>query len=60
MERIMIGQYTHKEMVSMKGIVSSVYQLEQGLIVRKRGHTYNYYRKESDGSWTNYDCRTKY
>jgi len=55
----MIGQYTEEELFSMKGIISSAQLLYQGKVVRLIGKTYNYYIRESDGSWTNYDCRTK-
>ena len=54
----MIGQYTNEELTAMRGIISSVNQLNAGYIVRKIGSTVNYYRRESDGSWTNVDCKT--
>ena len=56
----MIGMYTHKEMINMKGIITSVGKMSLGYICRHVGDTYNYYRQESDGSWTNYNCQTKY
>jgi len=60
----MIGQYSNDEFIAM-------YQKAGPL---KRGHdlvnktawvqsgsaTFNYYRQHEDGSWTNYDCKTKY
>lgn len=54
----MIGQYTEAEMLSMSGLHMDKFQ--EGLILRVIGSTYNYYRKESDGSWTNYNCKTVY
>ncbi len=54
----MKGQYTDKEIKNMPGIISSVYQLNKGRIVRKAGKTINYYMQHSDTSWTNYKCRT--
>jgi hypothetical protein len=54
----MIGQYTTDELVSMEGIISSVEDFHNGLVKRLVGVTMNYYRQESDGSWTNYHCRT--
>lgn len=27
--------------------------------VTRRGNTVNYWMQHSDGSWTNYDCKTK-
>ena len=56
----MIGMYTEDELFAMKGIVSSAKMMYDGYVVRKIGSTYNYYRKESDGSWTNYNCKTVY
>ena len=56
----MQGQYTHEEMMNMGNIISSVKQAHNGRITRNVGNTYNYYMQHSDGSWTNYDCKTKY
>ena len=55
----MIGQYTEEELLNMPGIISSVYQLNKGIVIRRIGNTVNYYSKCSDGSWLNYDCKTK-
>ncbi len=56
----MEGQYTDKEMKDMS-IISTVKEYQNGYCIAKYGkHTFNYYRQESDGSWTNYDCKTKY
>ena len=52
------GMYTHDEMMKMGNIISSVENLNRGLIIRKVGKTVNYYSRHSDGSWTNYNCRT--
>ena len=54
----MIGQYSEKEVLNMSGRVSSINLFLKGKIIRKVGLTINYYRKERDGSWTNYNCRT--
>jgi len=54
----MIGQYTNDEMMAMDRIISSVRILTRGFIIRKVSKTVNFYRRESDGSWTNYDCKT--
>jgi len=54
----MIGQYTYDELIEKGHIVSSIEQYHIGLIVRHVGSTYNYYHIESDGTWTNYKCRT--
>lgn len=57
----MIGQYSDKEMMLMiDACISSAKSLVEGKIVRQVGHTYNYYSREKDGSWTNYDCKTVY
>lgn len=55
----MIGQYTEEEMFEMTSIHDTI-DLKRGLILRVRGNTHNYYQRESDGSWTNYDCKTVY
>jgi hypothetical protein len=57
----MIGQFTEAEFfekydrAQYKGG-----KLSDGLVWLRFGATINYYRRESDGSWTNYDCRTRY
>jgi len=57
----MIGQYTKDELISMGHIISTLKQEHKdGIIIRQIGNTVNYYRKESDDSYTNYDCKTKY
>lgn len=57
----MIGQISDAEMKRqiMHGSQNSTKGYIQGRICLKRGYTYNYYRRESDNSWTNYDCKTK-
>lgn len=60
MKKQQIGMYSNEEMLSMDNIISSVASMKNGLIVRKIGSTVNYYKKEMDGSWTNYNCRTVY
>lgn len=54
----MIGQYTLDELLEKGHFVSSSKQQKEGLIVRRVGATTNYYCRESDGSWTNYDCKS--
>lgn len=54
----MIGQYTEDELIAMEHIISSVAAYKKGLIIRVVGSTTNYYRRERDGSWTNYKCET--
>lgn len=53
----MIGQFTEKE-IMQKCPECNLKSFMDGILVRKRGKTVNYYRREIDGSWTNYDCRT--
>ncbi len=55
----MIGQYTTNELTRMGNIISTVMDFDSGHCVRRCGKTINYYRQEPDGSWTNYDCKTK-
>lgn len=43
----------------MGNIISSVEDQYNGKIVRRVGKTVNYYSKNEDGTWTNYDCKTK-
>jgi len=58
----MQGQYTLEEIITMPGRThltsdgaGDIYKAR-----RKSGHTVNYYHKCYDGSWLNYDCKTKY
>lgn len=57
----MIGQYTEVEFFEKydrapsKGI-----NLSDGVAWIRISATTNYYCRESDGSWTNYDCKTRY
>ena len=54
----MIGQYTEDEIKKMR-IISTVKQYQHGKCIAEYGkHTLNYYCKECDGSWTNYNCKT--
>jgi len=55
----MIGQYTTEVILNMTNIVSSVKQYNEGYICRIVSKTINHYKRESDGSWTNYKCNTK-
>ena len=54
----MKGQYTEEELANMGDFISSIKQFKNGYAVRLVSRTMNYYRKESDSSWTNYHCRT--
>jgi hypothetical protein len=54
----MKGQYTEEELINKGNFISSIKEFKEGYVVRLVGRTMNYYRKESDGSWTNYHCRT--
>lgn len=50
----MKGQYTEQEMNSM----TNKTHVSFTQITRRISNTVNYYRRESDNSWTNYHCRT--
>lgn len=58
------GQYTDIEfqkMFQQQGGLFNNNKKATGKAVLKYGRsTYNYYMQHSDGSWTNYDCKTKY
>lgn len=56
----MIGQYELEDLLhNIPGtIISGVKELIDGEITIKLGNTINYYKREYDGSWTNYDCKT--
>lgn len=55
----MIGQYTLNYLLNKPGrIISSARDLTRGKIIILLSRTVNYYKKEADGSWTNYDCKT--
>ena len=54
--RMMPGQYTLEEIMQMAGEKRII----RGRIIRRTGNNFNYYIQHEDGSWTNYDCRTKY
>ena len=58
----MEGQYTTAELLKMGNIISTANSNPglQPIIIRKVGNTINYYCQHYDGSWTNYDCKTKY
>ena len=57
----MTGQYTEAEFFSKydKAQWKSI-TLSEGTAVIQQRNTLNYYKRESDGSWTNYECRTVY
>lgn len=52
----MIGQYTLTELLQMPG--KRVFNNGATLCKRWNGYTLNYCCIESDGTWTNYDCKT--
>lgn len=57
----MIGQYTQDEIntkIELACNISDVKDYINGLVILVVGRTKNYYRREQDGSWTNYDCKT--
>lgn len=52
--------FTIVEVVAMDGkIISSVYDYLSGKIVTLNSNTYNYYIQHPEGTWENYDCRTR-
>jgi len=56
----MIGQYTEQEFYRMyDSAIFKKINLSSGLAWIQKGKTTNYYRKEEDGSWTNYNCMTE-
>ena len=58
----MIGQYTEQEFFEMfdrQGFGKSI-NLTNGLAYITKGKTTNYYKREADGSWTNYNCTSRY
>lgn len=60
----MIGQYTEAELFAMIEAAgesrSNLKYINGWACIRYGTSTYNYYRKCSDGSWLNYDCKTVY
>ena len=55
----MIGQYSNKEFQSMLTSVRGQLDPVRGTAwIRYGKYTINYYQQHSDGSWTNYDCKT--
>ena len=58
----MIGQYSNEEFLQMYRNCKNEKACDIGIgwAYMKYGNTtYNYYNQHSDGSWTNYDCKTK-
>ena len=56
----MIGLYTEEEIHGLThrgGIISSAADFIDGKLTRIVNRTITYYRREVDGSWTNYKCR---
>lgn len=54
-----MGMFTEAEMREIVarrpgGVIHQTFDL----IIRHVSRTTNYYRRHSDGSWTNYDCKT--
>ena len=59
----MIGQFSDmefKQMLVKAGWLRSNVNYEYNVAWITHRHTINYYKQEVDGSWTNYDCKTKY
>jgi len=59
----MIGQYTEEEIkikIRKGTIISSINDYFKGYLIIKKGHTVNYYKREKDKSWKNYNCKTVY
>lgn len=58
----MIGQYTDEEIQAKinRGTAVLASSYINGHVVIRTGSTNNYYRRNYDGSWTNYDCKTVY
>lgn len=58
----MIGQYSNEEfeaMVEKAGIMrAKINYPNKTAVIRYGRETHNYYHQHSDGSWTNYDCKT--
>jgi len=54
--------YTYQEIMNLGGSIDTR-DFGTGIIthiVTKRGSTINYYRKNEQGTWDNYHCRTQY
>lgn len=56
----MKGQYTNSEFEQMLQGSLHGRDYNTGKAWIKTGNTVNYYIQHEDGSWTNYDCKTKY
>lgn len=59
----MIGQFSDtefKQLLARVGWLRSNVNYEYNIAWIITGNTTNYYKQEVDGSWTNYDCKTKY
>ena len=56
----MKGMYTDQEFRRMYERATAKGNYTTGRAWTKNGHTINYYHQHTDGSWTNYDCKTKY
>lgn len=53
------GQYSHAEFLIMYAKRGSTFDVVNGHATIHYGkETTNYYYQHSDGSWTNYDCKT--
>lgn len=53
------GQLSPEEFASYYDCHGKSIKLADGEAVTGSGRTINYWRRHPDGSWTNYDCRTK-
>lgn len=54
MQKKIQGQRTREEFAQQYGA-----NYQGHAIIKYGKSTYNYWTQHSDGSWTNYDCRTK-
>lgn len=56
----MEGQYTDEEMKDKirRAHKKTLDNWLDGRVILQVGRTVNYYMQHSDGSWTNYNCRT--
>ena len=58
----MIGQYSNEDFLEMYKTCTNFKgcDISTGTAWMQYGkQTYNYYKQHSDGSWTNFECRTK-
>jgi hypothetical protein len=54
MEKKIKGQRTREEFAQQYGA-----NYQEHAVIKYGKSTYNYWMQHDDGSWTNYDCRTR-